>query len=206
MSTESRQEARDRLMGEGRWTAFAARRKELQEQGKLEEEAHRLALEEFPPLKPEQAPPPDLDVGAVAGDKREALAEAAWWAANAGKSDRAPSPLAAKFQVLADESPTTFLKGVLLPLLGKGQDADPESTERQKFIERQNQSFLDTVDQCLAELHEGQQDVQCECGTWSPREHHFCYECGRKKSEPDSGDALNDQPIHSNGTSRSQGP
>jgi hypothetical protein len=181
-------------MGEGRWAAFAARRKELQEEGKLEEEAHRLALEEFPPLKPEQAPSPEFDVGGVAGDKREALADAAWWAANAGRSDKPPSPLAAKFQVLADESPTTFLKGVLLPLLGKGQD--PEKTEREKAEHEQNLKALDTVDQFLTEWHESQQDVQCECGEWSPRWHHFCYECGRKRSEPEAQDG---QAIPTNG-------
>jgi hypothetical protein len=169
-------------MGEGRWATFAARRKELQEQGKLEEEAHRLALEEFPPLRAEQAPSPELDVGAVAGDKREALAEAAWWAANAGRSDKAPSPLAAKFQVLADESPTTFLKGVLLPLLGKGQDA--EKTERGKAIHEQNLKVMELLDDFLDEWHESQQDVQCECGAWSARANQYCFNCGKKKTDP----------------------
>jgi hypothetical protein len=122
-----------------------------------------------------------LDVGAVAGDKLEALAEAAWWAANAGRSDKAPSPLAAKFQVLADESPTTFLKGVLLPLLGK--ERDPEKTEREKAIHEQNMKALDVLDEWWEEYARSQEYVKCECGEWSPRAHHFCYECGRKKSE-----------------------
>jgi hypothetical protein len=188
MSEESKRQVRNRLLGEGRWAAFTERRKELQEQGRSAEEAHQAALEEFPPLQPEPESSPEWLAGAISGDKREALAEAAWWAANAQRGDKAPSPLAAKFQALANESPGAFVKGVLLPLLPKVEGQDAEKTEREKFIERQNQVALDTLREFDEQFHRGLQHVQCVCGEWSERRHPFCPQCGRKKVEQDAGD------------------
>jgi hypothetical protein len=164
MKTESRKQTRDRLMAEGRWPAFVAKREDLKTQGKAPAEAHRLALDEFQPLDATRATPRaggekrdgrKKGRPATASIKRDLL----WAYEQMGRAEPkgAPSSGARELHKQAREHPWEFLQIAIQRLVSpRAEEEEAGERKRRKAIEAQDQTFLDTVDEFLAELKQSE--------------------------------------------------